>query len=63
MLIVFTKDYFVNLKQKFILKLAISQSKITEAGQGVFLKRGKIRQGQLVALYPGTVFSSSQPIL
>lgn len=44
-------------------QLTIGPSKILGAGQGVFVSRGFVKRGQLVALYPGTVFSPSEPIL
>ena len=33
------------------------------AGKGVFLKQGRILRGQVVALYPGTIYMPYQPIL
>ncbi|XP_065176255.1 SET domain-containing protein 9-like [Sycon ciliatum] len=42
--------------------LAVRQSSLANAGRGVFLNDGIIRKGQLVAMYPGTVYQSFQPI-
>ncbi len=44
-------------------QLTLRPSRISGAGQGVFVVRGKIKRGQIVALYPGTVYLPYQPIL
>jgi hypothetical protein len=44
-------------------QLTLRPSLIPEAGQGVFVERGRIKRGQIVALYPGTVYLPYQPIL
>jgi hypothetical protein len=43
--------------------LAVKASSISGAGRGVYVHRGSIRKGQMVALYPGTVYRPYQPIL
>ena len=43
--------------------LTIRDSLIPGAGRGVFVTEGRVREGQLVALYPGCVYQPSQPIL
>ena len=52
-----------NLLEYFGFELEIKSSAMPGAGKGVFLKRGKILRGQVVALYPGTIYMPYQPIL
>lgn len=42
--------------------LETGPSTISGAGNGVFVKSGKVKAGSLVALYPGTVYLPHQPI-
>ena len=51
------------LLHKFGFDLDIKQSAMQEAGKGVFVRRGRIMRGQVVALYPGTIYLPYQPIL
>ena len=44
-------------------ELGLRASGIKGAGLGVFVLKGSVRKGQIVALYPGTVYRPSQPIL
>lgn len=44
-------------------ELGLRASGIKNAGLGVFVVRGSVTKGQIVALYPGTVYRPSQPIL
>ncbi len=44
-------------------ELSLKPSGIPGAGTGVFVQKGCIQKGQVVALYPGTVYLSHQPIL
>lgn len=37
-------------------------SNIENGGQGVFVSKGKIQEGSVTALYPGTVYSPSDPL-
>jgi len=46
--------------ENFGFELEIKPSNI--AGRGVFLKRGRIKQHKLVALYPGTVYYPGEPV-
>jgi len=48
-----------NFMPRFGFRLAIRQSHI--AGLGVFLIEGSVEKGQLVALYPGTVYRAWDP--
>ena len=44
--------------------LSIGPSQVSpEAGNGVFVEEGTISIGQIVALYPGTVYQPHQPVL
>jgi hypothetical protein len=43
--------------------LSIGPSKLTDGGNGVFVSKGSIKDGQLVALYPGTIYLPFEPIL
>ena len=51
------------LHSQWGFELTLEPSGIPGAGKGVFVKRGSIQKGQIVALYPGTVYLSHQPIL
>lgn len=51
------------LLQQFGFDLEIKISAMPGAGKGVFLRKGRILRGQVVALYPGTVYMPYQPIL
>ena len=51
------------LFRKWGFELSMKPSGISGAGKGVFVERGSIRKGQIVALYPGTVYLPFQPIL
>jgi hypothetical protein len=51
------------LFRKWGFELSVRPSCISGAGKGVFVERGSIRRGQIVALYPGTVYLPFQPIL
>ena len=65
------KDLFSSLhaKNKSVLErewgfdVSVSPSLIPNAGNGVILSRGSARRGQMVALYPGTLYLPHQPIL
>lgn len=41
----------------------VGASLIPGAGRGVFVARGSVEQGQMVALYPGAIYTPSQPVL
>eukprot|EP00731_Ephydatia_muelleri_P018222 Em0011g262a len=47
----------------FGFSLVLGPSRLTGGGVGVFVERGCVRKGQLVALYPGTVYLPFEPIL
>ena len=42
---------------------SVATSHLANAGNGVILSRGRVRRGQIVALYPGTLYMPYQPIL
>ncbi|XP_059479120.1 SET domain-containing protein 9-like [Neocloeon triangulifer] len=44
-------------------KIDRAPSLIPGGGTGVFVTKGKVRKGRLVALYPGTIYRSFEPIL
>ena len=45
-------------------QLNVRKSLISEvAGRGVFVDQGSVKAGDIVALYPGTVYIPSQPVL
>ena len=50
------RDFFT----EFGFELEIKPSEI--AGNGVFLKRGRVKRHKLVALYPGTVYYPGEPV-
>jgi len=43
--------------------LEVKISNIPGAGRGVFVKDGQVKEGDLVCLYPGTVYQPHHPIL
>ena len=47
----------------FGFNLAVADSRTKSAGRGVFVAKGQIQRGQIVALYPGTIYFPHQPIL
>lgn len=47
----------------FGFSLVLGPSRLAGGGMGVFVERGCVRKGQLVALYPGTVYFPFEPIL
>ncbi|XP_059085938.1 SET domain-containing protein 9-like [Tigriopus californicus] len=52
------------LLEQFGFKVGVQTSNISGMnGLGVFVTEGYIRQGQLVALYPGAIYEPFQPIL
>ena len=51
------------LLKRFGFDLEIKMSAMPGAGKGVFIKQGRILRGQVVALYPGTIYMPYQPIL
>lgn len=51
------------IRQNWGYELCLKRSGITGAGQGVFVQSGSISKGQIVALYSGTIYLPSQPIL
>lgn len=55
------KDPFQLTKDFFGFKLFKANSKVKNAGFGVFIN-GKVSQGSIVAIYPGTVYERSDPI-
>ena len=50
------------LLRDFGFDLSIKTSAMPGAGKGVFLRKGMIKRGQVVALYPGTIYMPYQPI-
>ena len=51
------------LEREWGFDVSVAPSLIPNAGNGVFLSRGGVRRGQMVALYPGTLYLPHQPIL
>ena len=51
------------LLKNFGFDLEIKTSAMPGAGKGVFLRQGRVIRGQVVALYPGTIYMPYQPIL
>ena len=51
------------LLRQFGFEVEIRNSGMPGAGKGVFVKQGSIKCGQVVALYPGIIYQSYQPIL
>lgn len=49
-----------NTKPDFALSIRKSLINHPEAGKGVFIKEGRIREGQVSAIYPGTVIPPSE---
>ena len=43
--------------------VGVGKSRIPGAGRGVFVTKGSVKEGQIVALYPGCVYQPNQPIL
>ncbi|CAB3380622.1 Hypothetical predicted protein [Cloeon dipterum] len=62
-----SETYSEKSRKIMFLKLGFSiergPSPIPGGGTGVFVNRGKVRKGQVVALYPGTIYRSFEPIL
>ena len=54
-----TKDSNKVLEDVAGFQLARKKSLLLNAGTGVFISRGKARKGQVVAIYPGTVYFPS----
>ena len=44
-------------------RLDVQPSSIEGAGTGVFVREGHVSPGQIVALYPGTVYQPYHPVL
>ena len=52
------------LLDNFGFALSIRRSRLSEeAGNGVFVETGVVSPGQIIALYPGTVYQPFQPVL
>ena len=49
--------------ENFGFSLDIRPSRIEGAGHGVFVSNGRLKQGQIAALYPGTVYQPTQPVM
>uniref|UniRef100_A0A8C4R260 SET domain-containing protein n=1 Tax=Eptatretus burgeri TaxID=7764 RepID=A0A8C4R260_EPTBU len=43
--------------------LALEPSLVSGAGIGVFVKAGRVRQGEVVCMYAGTVYEPGEPVL
>ena len=65
------REHFQELHQRnseILLKswgfdLEVRKSRIEGAGNGVFVRRGRVCKGQVASLYPGLVYDPFQPIL
>ena len=51
------------LEKEWGFGVSVSPSLLPNAGNGVILSRGRARRGQMMALYPGTLYLPHQPIL
>ena len=51
------------LEREWGFNITVSPSLLPNAGNGVILSRGRARRGQMIALYPGTLYLPHQPIL
>ena len=49
--------------REFGFSVRVRASRIAGAGNGVFVDEGRVREGQIVALYPGTQYEPYQPLL
>jgi len=56
-------DSGVHSMPKKAFSLEMRSSSITGAGQGLFVRNGKVPSHSIVALYPGTVYAPGDPIL
>ena len=57
-----TKNKVV-MEKEWGFDLSVSPSLLPNAGNGAILARGRARRGQMIALYPGTLYLPHQPIL
>ena len=51
------------MKKCFGFVCELGASSISKGGQGVFVREGRIAKGDLVAIYPGTLYSPYDPLL
>jgi len=58
-----TTLYIQVMENYFGFAIERKTSTIRDGGVGVYVTKGKVKQGSLVALYPGTIYRLMEPLL